>query len=155
MTSDDVFFKNWIAPLLAAFISFVFAWLIRGVDRDQRFRDKRLDHSQQTISHLSHYIENWRRLIAIAKLGQKKALTEDENSRLARYVSDRDDAKSKLVSCINMMPLFFTDEVTAEFDAFRKWDAKQSERRINELPDIREWEFWSRKLCTLLRRHIS
>ncbi len=144
-----------IAAIVAGVLSFAFAWVLRGIDRNKSFKDKRIEHAQSTIIHLSQYIESWRRLIAIASLQINRELTEDENDRMCSYVTQRDGAKISLISNINTLPLFFNKKVVEEFYAFKEWDAGHSTKRLNELPVIDEWDNWLSRLSEVLHNHIK
>lgn len=141
--------------LVVVVLSFTAAWILRGIDRNRSFKDKRIEHAESTIIHLSKYIESWRRLIAIAMLQSARELTGEEKDRMVRYINQRDDAKNSLVSNINTLPLFFEDSVVNRFRTFKKWDGEQSTKRLSELPNIEEWEEWLRHLSEILRKHIQ
>ena len=154
MTFHDVFLNRWAPVLLAGLISFTTAWIMKSVERSRHFKDKRVDRADQVISDLSCYIENWRKLRFIAQLKAERELTEEEQARLNRYVSNRDEAKHELISSLNTLQLFFPDNVVLEARAFQKWDSDQSIKRLDELPEMSEWEHWLKRLSVILKKNI-
>jgi hypothetical protein len=144
-----------IAAIVAGVLLFAFAWVLRGIDRNKSFKDKKIEHALPTVIHLSQYIESWRRLIAIASLQTNRKLTEDENDRMCRYVTQRDEAKISLISKINTLPLFFNKKLVDEFYAVKEWDANLSTKRRNKLPIIDEWVNWLFRLSEVLHNHIK
>ncbi|MGH1487650.1 MAG: hypothetical protein ACRBCI_15655 [Cellvibrionaceae bacterium] len=152
---EEIIFSHWVPVLIAGTGSFIIAWIIRGIDRNQAFKDKRIEHGKETIASMSAYIQNWQRLRSIAQLSHERALSEEEQTRLNRYVDDRDKAKETLVACINMMPLFFEQTVVKRFSDFYRWDQQQAANRINELAPISYWESWMAELSKLLRENIK
>lgn len=144
-----------IPVILTGVVSFIFAWILRGIDRNRSFKDKRIEHAESTIVHFSKYVENWRKLITIAKLQLERELTTDEKDRMREYIRQRDDARNSLISNINTLPLFFEEVVVNKFKMFKKWDKEQSAKRLDELPTVEEWEEWLNCLAELLRKHIQ
>jgi hypothetical protein len=144
-----------VTAVVAGVISFAAAWILRGIDRNRAFKDKKIEHAEATITHFSHYIESWRRLINIAQLQSRRTLSEAEKERMERYVLERDESKHSLVSQISTLPLFFDTTVIKECELFKKWDSEQSTKRLNELPNIEEWERWQQKLSKVLQKHIQ
>ena len=118
------------------------------------YREERMNRALEVITQLSHYIDNWRRLRTIARLASSRSLDESEQSRMKRYIDNRDVAREQLIANINIMPFFFEEEVTTEFQSFKQWDTQQSSKRLEELPEIEDWDKWLRDLSSLLRRNI-
>lgn len=154
MFTGDLVAKIIIA-IIAGGLSFGAAWILRGVDRSRAFKDKRIEHAESTITNFSQYIESWKRLITIATLQIERELSDEEKERMERYIKARDDSKHFLIAQISTLPLFFDFRVVSEFDKFKKWDNDQSVKRLNELPDIEEWEKWLRTLSVLLQKYIN
>lgn len=150
----EILLSKWAPTLLAGFISFFTAWLLKSIERNRYYKDKRVERADQTISNFSVYIENWKKLISISKLATKRELTENEQKRLERYISERDTAKHALSSHLATLSLYFDSDVIGVAKHFRDWDQEQSVKRINELPDISEWEEWLVSLSTYLKKHI-
>ncbi|WP_446812186.1 hypothetical protein ACH50O_23190 (plasmid) [Methylomonas sp. 2BW1-5-20] len=146
--------SKWAPTLLAGIISFFTAWFLKSIERDKYYKDKRLERADQTISNFSVYIENWKKLISIAKLAKDRELTENEQKRLERYISERDAAKHQLSSQLATLSLYFDKDVIDIAKQFRAWDQEQSIKRLDELPDYSEWEGWLNYLSVLLRKHI-
>ena len=152
---SDGLSEKLIAAAVTGALSFAFAWVLRGIDRNRSFKDKRVEHALSTIAHMSNYIESWRRLIAIACLQESRKLNKEEDKRMAGYITQRDEAKNILISNINTLPLFFKQPVVDEFSTFKKWDGSHSTKRLSELPSIKEWDEWLLKLSRILRSHIQ
>ena len=152
MAFNDIFLNKWAPALIAGLISFSIAWIMKSVERSRYFKDKRIDKANHVISNFSCYIENWRKLRFIAQLMTERELTEEEEERLNRYVSSRDDAKHELISSLNTLSLFFSDKVIIEARAFQAWDSAQSIKRLDELPTISEWENWLYRLSEILKK---
>ena len=147
--------EKWSVALIAGLVSFLAAWVLRGIDRNRYFKEQKVEHAKETITQLSFYIENWRRLMIISKLSLSRDLSEAEESRRDRYVENRDKARELLIANINMMPLFFEKKVFDQFHNFKRWDVEQSAKKIGDLPKIEDWEKWLLNLSDLLKRHIQ
>ena len=154
MTFNEIFLNKWTPTLLAGAISFIAAWVFKNIERSRYFKDKRIERASETISYLSDYIENWRKLMSISTLARQRELSDPEKKRLERYVSNRDDAKQNLSSCINTLALFFNKNVVFQARQFSSWDYEQSTKRFDDLPPIQEWEEWLDKLSNTLRKNI-
>jgi len=140
--------------LVAGLISFMTAWTVKGFEHSRTYREKRVLRADETVSSLSIYIESWRRVIHISRLGRERDLSGEECQRLERYISERDSAKHRLSSCIATLPLYFNDSVVLIGRKFREWDRQQSTKRLHELPDIKDWEGWLERISIALKRHL-
>lgn len=154
MTFSELFLSKWMPTLLAGAISFLAAWIFKSLESSRYYKDKRIERADLTISYLSDYIENWRKLISISTLRKQRKLTETEKKRLERYILKRDEAKQSLTSSINTLTLYFNKKVVLEVRKFRSWDSQQSTKRLDDLPPIQEWEKWGDRLSDIFRRNI-
>ena len=140
--------------IAAGLVSFVTAWAIKGIEHTKSYREKRVSRADETVSNLSIYIESWRKVMLISSLGQGRDLVSEECQRLERYITERDNAKHKLTACLATLPLYFDKKVVAISRSFREWDRQQSAKRLHELPQIDEWEFWLERISFELRSHL-
>ncbi len=150
----ELLFNEWTPVLLAGLVSFATAWFFKSLERNKYYKDKRIERADQTISHFSVYIEYWRKLMLIAELAANRELTDNEAKRLERYVSERDEAKQELTACLATLSLYFGSDVIKVAKQFSDWDKDQASKRLDELPDISEWEDRLQRLSLILKRHV-
>ena len=150
----DILLNKWTPALLAGLISFATAWFFKSLERNKYYKDKRIERADQTISHFAVYIEYWRKLMLIAELAADRELTENEAKRLERYVAERDEAKQELTACLATLSLYFGSDVINVSKQFSDWDKEQASKRLDELPDISEWEDRLQRLSLSLKRHV-
>lgn len=150
----ELLLNEWTPVFLAGLVSFATAWFFKSLERNKYYKDKRIERADQTISHFSVYIEYWRKLMLIAELAANRELSDNEAKRLERYVAERDEAKQELTACLATLSLYFGSDVIKVAKQFSDWDKEQAAKRLDELPDISEWEDCLQRLSLILKRHV-
>jgi len=85
---------------------------------------------------------------------QNREPTDIENRRFLSYVKGRDEARIELFSAFNRLDLYFSSGAIKDVNRFRKWDQKQTVKTIDSLPDIEEWQNYSQRILSNLRKEI-
>lgn len=178
---DKTFLDSWGPPILTGAIAFIasiaLAYFNAESSEKTLYLELRIKHADQATMYLETYVATWGRFIAKCKIrdqqiaedkrneaqlsSEQKASNEaiekkrlDELEELAKkQLSPSGDALGGEFAALN---LYFTEDLVAKVDEFRKWDDKYRRVKCSELPgDNAEWRKLQSNLISQLRAELN
>jgi len=151
----------WIPPVITAvlglFAGIVLSTYNSGISDNRYFLEKRTIAADSIAKEFSRYVVNWNRLIQLRKHFDTK-MTEplkEEKKNFQLCVFNRNDARDKLFTSFDAVYLYFSEDTIDIVSKFRDWDTKQSILTIDQLPEIKEWNVWQKKILRKLHEEIT
>lgn len=153
--------QHWVPPVLTAVLGIVAGIALSTYNSDisdnRYFLEKRAVAADKIANEFSRYVVNWGRLVQLRKLFDRRESdpSEEEKENFKRVVFNRNDYRDKLFSSFDSAHLYYDDEASNLISNFREWDIKQSTLTIDQLPDIKEWRAWQKRILRQLHGDIS
>ncbi len=152
-------------PLVLLLVGGVTAHILYPRWQDSFLRRKALTERRSALGEdivalMNAYVVSWRRLIeAAAYLAatdkaepDDKAAQEDQIRTLA---AKRSTARDALMAALSRFMLYCRSADRTQIDAFIAWDESQSQKRLEQLPDIKEWREWEDRLRARVSRVLQ
>lgn len=152
-------------PMLLLLVGGITAHILYPRWQDSFLRRKALTERRSALGEdivalMNAYVVSWRRLIEAASFGsQTDALSAAEQAAQEKQITTlagkRSDARDALMAALSRFQLYCRAADRSEIDAFITWDESQSQKRLNELPDIKEWRKWEDQLRARVSRVLQ
>lgn len=155
------FSQSWAPPLvvglLAASSTFLLTLRNEETTRSRAYLELKVRHADATAQALSDYVSVWRRVIircdVYVKSVAEGAKLKDPVERMAsRLLNDkRREAIAKLTkeqraekhdllfAKLDVVQLYFSDELVNRVVAFRDWDDAQQTKSCWEMPEVKDY----------------
>ncbi len=157
-------FRYLIFPLVLLLVGGLTAHILYPRWQDSYLRRKALTERRSALGEdivalMNGYVVCWRRLLEAASfLSQSHtdevpdAALQDQQDKVQGFAAKRSDARDALMSALSRFMLYCDRADRTEIDAFITWDESQSNKRLAELPDIKEWRQWEDRLRARVSR---
>jgi hypothetical protein len=149
--------QYWVPPIITIVLSGLFASILlprwqSKYAKTRALAENRLRLSEELSVSFQLYIDAWRRLRQITELEAVRQLKESEADRKRRFVEARQLYRDRLSESCMRARFYFTDQASDEISKFLEWDEMQSAKRLDDLPDLKEWGQWRDRVISALRR---
>jgi len=157
----STFFLYWVPPVITAvlglFAGIVLSTYNSGISDNRYFLEKRTIVADSIANEFSRYVVNWNRLIQLRKHFNTKTAEplKEEKENFKLYLFNRNDARDKLFSSLDSVYLYFSEDTINLVSKYRDWDTKQSILKVDQLPEIKEWSVWQKKILRKLHEEIT
>lgn len=153
--------KTFIVPIFAGVVGLLSGMFLSSHDAklsEQRyFLEKRIDTAHLVATHFSDYVVNWNRVIAL-KMNVKEnngESSEDERSRFRLYLDKRNSAREQLFQNLDILGLYFSDDVMDVVYKFQDWDQSNSQVPLKDLPKPSEWRKYEKEILKRLKSELK
>lgn len=160
--SDDGSFvysvvRYLVFPLVLLLVGGVTAHILYPRWQDSFLRrkattERRSMLGEDIVALMNAYVVSWRRLIEsasfLAAQPDEPATPTQETERQQKqdqvqsFAEKRSEARDLLMSALSRFMLYCRKSDRDQIESFMTWDESQSKKRLNELPDIKEWREW-------------
>lgn len=145
-------------------------WQDRYIRR-KYLNERKFEIGENILSLMNNYMTMWRRLINISiyeketitslnrsRSDKKKAILraklEDVSSRKMEIVKSRSNSRDSLMDAICRIKIYIDSDNQIVLDDFTRWDAAQSTKTLDELPDVAEWQSWEERIRLTISRAL-
>ncbi len=161
------FVRYLIFPLVLLLVGGITAHILYPRWQDSYLRRKALTERRSALGEdivalMNGYVVSWRRLIeAAAFLAEtpKDDASDDEledlHDRVQALAAKRSEARDDLMAALSRFMLYCGRTDRAEINTFMTWDESQSNKRLEELPNIKEWRQWEDRLRARISRVLQ
>ncbi len=71
------------------------------------------------------------------------------------FVSERNDRRDLLLDKLKLCELYFCESTCGEISRFVEWDERQSNKPLEELPQLSAWRSHENTIVGLIKNEIS
>lgn len=152
--------NRWLPGLITVvaggyMASILFPKLQRSSQRVTQIEEKKIEIAEQIVQCFNRYIVSWRRLIQISQLETDRDLTDQEAERKMGFVSERNERRDALMDKLKLCELYFCSSTCSEIQRFVAWDEGQSNKPLEELPELLAWRRHEKTIVGLIKNEIS
>lgn len=152
--------NRWLPGLITVvaggyMASILFPKLQRSSQRVTQIEEKKIEIAEEIVQCFNRYIVSWRRLMQISQLETTRDLTEDETERKMGFVLERNERRDGLMDKLKLCELYFCSSTCGEIQRFVEWDERQSNKALDDLPDVQAWRTHEKTIVGLIKNEIS
>ncbi len=139
--------------------------------RKKAFTERKSLIAEDIAAEMNTYITSWRRLVDTANYAhqrQNELLEESDGNlspsaeaeldacaeRMATFAESRNVCRDKLHSSLSRCRLYCDENEQSIIEDYLRWDEAQVTKSLEDLPTLKDWRLWERKLLAVSQQSL-